>query len=135
MEARQEELHSAFTQPRSLPASFGAAFRGLFNLLRTQRNMRVHLAITAVVAALAAALGVSWCDWLFLVLAVALVLVAEALNTAVEALVDLVSPEKRPLAGRAKDLAAAAVLLAAFFAVVIGALVFLPHLRPLVFGS
>ena len=135
MEARQEALHRAFARPHSLVATFRAAFQGLFNLLRTQRNIYIHLAIVAVVVALAAALGVARQDWLFLVLAIALVLVTEAINTAVEALVDLVSPAQRPLAGRVKDLAAAAVLLACFFAVVIGAVVFLPYLGRLVLGS
>lgn len=135
MEARQESLHRAFARPRSLPATFRAAFQGLVNLARTERSMRLHLGIVVVVVALAAALRVALSDWLFLVLACALVLVTEALNTAVETVVDWVSPEKRPLAGRAKDLAAAAVLLAAFFAVVIGILVFGPYLWALLFAS
>jgi rRNA maturation RNase YbeY len=135
MEARQESLHRSFTHPRSMADTFRAAFKGLANLLGTQRNIYIHLAIVAAVLVLAAVLGVSWYDWLFLILAIALVLVTETMNTAVEVLVDLVSPEHRPLAGRAKDLAAAAVLLAAFFAVAVGALVFAPHLWRWVFGS
>jgi undecaprenol kinase len=135
MEARQEALHQAFARPHSMGDTFRAAFKGLFNLLQTEHNIYIHLAIVAVVVMLAAVLGVSWHDWLFLVLAIALVLVTETMNTAVEALVDLVSPEKRLLAGRIKDLAAAAVLLAAFFAVVVGGLVFGPHLWRLVFGG
>lgn len=135
MAARQDALHLAFTRPRSMLDTFRAAFQGLGNLVRTERNIYIHLAVVAAVVALAAALGVSWHDWLFLVVAIALVLVTETLNTAVEALVDLVSPGQRLLAGRVKDLAAAAVLLAAFFAVVVGGLVFLPRLWRLVFGG
>lgn len=135
MAARQDALHRVFAQPRSIAATFRAAFQGLANLLQTERNIPIHLAIVACVVLLAAVLGLSRCDWLFLVLAIALVLVTETLNTAIEALVDLVCPEKRRLAGRIKDLAAAAVLLAAFFAVVVGGLMFLPRLWRLVFGG
>lgn len=135
MEARQASLHRSFAHPRSLVDTFRAAFQGLFNLPRTQRNFYLHLAIGAVAVIAAAVLGVSWTDWLVLVLTIALVLVTETMNTAIEALVDLASPEHRRLAGRAKDLAAAAVLLAAFSAVVVGVLVFGPRLWRLVFGG
>lgn len=93
--------------------------------------MRIHLLITAIVLALGLFLGLSRVDWLFLLLAIALVLVAEMLNTAVEVVVDLVSPDFHPLAGRAKDVAAGAVLLAALHAVVAGVLIFGPHLQQL----
>lgn len=93
--------------------------------------MRIHLLITASVLALGLFLGLSRVDWLFLLLAIALVLVAEMLNSAVEVVVDLVSPDFHPLAGRAKDVAAGAVLLAALHAVVAGVLIFGPHLQQL----
>ena len=67
-------------------------------------------------------------EWLALVLAMTLVLALEAVNTAIEYLTDLVSPEYHPLAGKAKDVAAAAVLIAAIGAVVVGAIVFLPRI-------
>lgn len=135
MEAWQAHLHQSFVHPHSIVDTFRAAFKGLFNLFWTQRSIYIHLAIVAVVVTLAAVLRVSWTDWLFLVLTIALVLVTETMNTAIEALVDLVSPERRPLAGRAKDLAAAAVLLTAFFAVLVGGLVFGPYLWRLLFGK
>lgn len=128
MHARQENLLLSFDEPRSMGGTFRAAFSGLRSLLRTERNVYIHLAIAAVVVLMGAVLEVALLEWAVLVVAIALVLVTETLNTAVESLVDLVSPEKRPLAGRVKDLAAAAVLLAALFAVVLGVLVFLPHL-------
>jgi diacylglycerol kinase (ATP) len=71
---------------------------------------------------------VSRADWLALVLAMAMVWVAEALNTGIEWVVDLASPEHHPLAGKAKDVAAAGVLLASMAAVVVGLLVFVPRL-------
>lgn len=109
-------------------ASFGHAFRGLGVLLR-QANARIHLAVAAGVVALAAWLGVGARDWIALVGAIVLVLAAEALNTALEHAVDIASPAWRPLARDAKDVAAAAVLICALGAAVVGALVFWPYLR------
>lgn len=128
MMARQEELLRAFERRRPLTASFRAAFTGLGNLFLTQRNARIHAAIALLAVALGGILGLAVWEWAVLVLTIALVFVAEGLNTALEALVDLASPETRPLARRAKDVASAAVLLAALFAVAVGALLFLPHL-------
>jgi diacylglycerol kinase len=111
--------------------AFYRAGSGLARTVTTQRNMKIHLLATAAVLALAGLLELSREEWLFLLLAIFLVLVAEALNTAVETVVDLVSPGPNPLAGRAKDIAAGAVLLAALHAVVAGALIFGPHLQRL----
>lgn len=108
--------------------SFGYAFRGITVLLRTQVNARIHLLATIVVVAAGLKVGVSRGEWLALLVAMALVWTAEAFNTALEFLTDLASPESHPLAGKAKDVAAAAVLIAAFFAVVIGVVVFSAHL-------
>lgn len=108
--------------------SFRHAFRGLAVLLATQHNAWIHAGVTLLVIGLAAALGVSRLEWAVLVLAIALVWSAEGLNTAVEWLCDVVSPEQHPLVGRAKDVAAASVLLAAAGAAVAGLLVFVPRL-------
>ncbi|MGB9723990.1 MAG: rRNA maturation RNase YbeY [Chloroflexia bacterium] len=135
MEVRQERLLDAFQQPRSLLFSFRAAFAGLGNAVRTQRNMAVHLGIAVLVLALGALVGLTPQEWALLLLTIALVLAAETFNTALEAVVDLASPERRPLARRAKDLAAAAVLLAALFSVAIGVVLFLPHLREILLGK
>lgn len=129
MMARQERLWAAFDHRRSLLVSFGAAFSGLGNLIRTQRNARLHLLATLLVLLVGVWLGLARWEWVVLLLTVALVLVAEALNTAIEALVDLASPEVRSLARRSKDVAAAAVLLAAIFSLVIGLLLFWPYLE------
>jgi diacylglycerol kinase (ATP) len=100
-------------------------------LLRTQTNARLHLLATIVVIGAGLGLQISRMEWLAIVAVIGLVWVAEGLNTAIEAAVDLVSPERHPLAGRAKDVAAGAVLLAAVTAVVVGALVFGPRLLAL----
>lgn len=106
--------------------SFRFAGSGLLHLVTTQPNARVHLLATAVVACLAFWLALSPLEWAIVAWAVFAVWIAEAFNTAVEAVVDLASPEWRPLGKVAKDVAAAGVLLAALFAVTVAALVFVP---------
>jgi len=108
---------------------FRDAFRGLRLLLSGQTNARIHAVATLLVLVVACWLrpGVVECG--LLVAAVTAVWVAEALNTAVELLTNLVSPEYRPLAGQVKDVAAGAVLLAALGSVVTAVLVFGPLLR------
>jgi diacylglycerol kinase len=112
----------------SLPAAFGYAFRGILWVVASQRNMKIHLAAAAAVSAAAVWFELSLVEGAVAVLAVALVMVAETINSAIEKVVDLVTPEYHQLARLAKDAAAGAVLLAAFFSVVIGVLVFLPHI-------
>ncbi len=111
--------------------SFAYAFAGLRTLFATQPNFRIHAFAAVAVAAAGWALRVTLADWLWLTAAIAGVLVTEALNTALEFLADAVSTDHHPLIGKAKDCAAAAVLLAALGAVVVGLLVFGPHLLAL----
>ncbi len=108
--------------------SFSFAGQGVWYAVRTQRNMRVHLlaALAAVIAGLI--LRISAVDWACVLLAIGMVLTAEALNTVVEALADLCTEEFHPLAKIAKDTAAGAVLIAAAAAVGVGVAVFLPKL-------
>ncbi len=108
-------------------ASFGHALRGLTVLLR-QPNARIHVGVALVVVALAWALQVSVLEWCALALAMALVLGAEALNTAIELVVDMVQPEWHALARDAKDVAAAGVLLCSLGAAIVGLCVFTPRL-------
>lgn len=115
-------------------ASFRHAFRGLGSLLRDEHNARIHLAATLAVLVLGLVAGVSRLEWALLLLAIALVWVAEALNSAVEHIADAVHPERHPLIGRAKDVAAAGVLVAAALAAAIGLLVFLPYLGGMLNG-
>lgn len=119
------------TRPFSLAGrarSFSHAFRGIGVLLARQHNARVHLAATLLVVALAVWLRVSRGEWALLVAAMGLVWMAEALNSAVEELADAVHPGQHPGVGRAKDVAAAGVLLAAVAAAVIGGLILIPRL-------
>ena len=111
-------------------ASFGHAGRGVWSALRSEIHLRFHAAATVVVLGLGFYYRLGRLEWALVALAVAGVWTAELLNTAIEALTDLASPDLHPLAGKAKDVAAGAVLLAAAGAVVVGALVFGPHLFP-----
>lgn len=108
--------------------TFLNAWRGITETIRSERNFKIHLAIALVVVALAAWLGLPLSDWLWVGLSIAFVLISELLNTAIESLVDLASPTYHPLAKRAKDVAAGAVLLAAIFAVIVGLTIFIPKL-------
>lgn len=107
--------------------SFRCALHGIAILVRTQHNAWLHLVGTALVLALGFVLEVTRSDWCLLTLAISQVWIAEGLNTAVEILADAVTLEQHPLIGKAKDVAAGAVLLSALGATAIGLLVFLPH--------
>ena len=108
--------------------SFAYAFAGIWTMLRSQQNAWIHLAATVLVSALGFILHISTADWCWIVLAIMSVWTAEALNTAFEFLADVASPEFHPLVKHAKDVAAGAVLIAAFGAAVIAVLVLGPHL-------
>lgn len=108
--------------------SFRYAFAGIVYTLRTQHNAWIHSLISAAVLALGLWLGLRPIDWALIIVAGALVWSLEVANTAVEALVDLVSPEPHPLARIAKDAAAGAVLIAACAAALVGLLVLGPPL-------
>jgi len=112
----------------SLLRSFGYAFSGIAYLLRSQRNARIHAAITLVVVGLGIWLRLTGPQWAVLVLAMGLVWTAETVNTALENLVDLASPQVDPAAKSIKDLAAAAVLMAALAAAAVGVMVLGPAL-------
>jgi diacylglycerol kinase (ATP) len=107
--------------------SFVHAWRGVAYLVGTQHNAWIHLFATVAVVAAGVLFDLSRWEWCWLILAIGLVLAAEAMNSAVEALADAVSPEFNAGVGRAKDVAAAAVLILAVTAALIGVLVFLPH--------
>ncbi|HQX01395.1 MAG TPA: diacylglycerol kinase family protein [Anaerolineales bacterium] len=109
-------------------ASFRYAFQGWHHVFRTQQNMWIHGVIATVVFFLALWLRLPAHDWAMLVLTTAMVFAAEFMNTAIEAVVDLASPDKHPLAKIGKDVGAAAVLVAALAAILIGLLILGPPL-------
>lgn len=105
--------------------SFKYAFKGLSTFLVTEANAKIHFLAAIVVVALGVLFEISRTDWLWLSLAISIVLIVEVINTAIEALVDMVQPEFDVKAGRIKDMAAGSVLIAAIFACLIGLNVFL----------
>ena len=109
--------------------SFQYAGRGIRTML-AQHNARLHALATVLVVIAGCVLQISRQDWCWIVLAMMAVWTAEALNTALELLCDVASPDFHPLVEQAKDVAAAAVLLSAIGAVAVGLLVFVPHLIP-----
>ena len=108
--------------------SFKYAFHGWGHVLRTQHNTWIHSTIATAVFVLALWLRLPLRDWAVLILTTAMVFSAEFVNTAIEAVVDLASPDKHPLAKIGKDVGAAAVLVAALAAILIGLLILCPPL-------
>jgi diacylglycerol kinase len=108
--------------------SIGIAFNGIIDLIRSENNAKIHLISTIVVIIV----GLKWqflaIEWLWISLAIAGVWVAELINTALEKLTDLISPETNPIAKKIKDYAAGAVLVMAIWAIFVFCLISLPHL-------
>jgi undecaprenol kinase len=114
--------------------SFVCAGRGLALLCLTQANFRIHIAASICAIALGWLFWISVIEWLILVLTIALVLTTEALNTVLEKTVDLCQPDRHPAARDAKDLSAAAVLIASTCAFIVGVVLFGPRLARLLTG-
>ncbi len=114
--------------------SFRYAIAGLITLVRSENNARIHLIATVVVLLLAWYLEFSYLEWAILVILTGLVWMAEAFNTSLEKLADLVSSEYHPLIKASKDLAAAGVLIAALIAVIAGGILIIPKLIKLAGG-
>ena len=108
--------------------SFGHAFRGWWHVLKTQHNAWIHAVAAVLVFILALWLNLPPQDWAILILTITMVFMAEFLNTAIEAVVDLASPAHHPLAKVGKDVGAAAVLISALAAILIGLLILGPPL-------
>lgn len=121
--------HGKYIKNSSLFRSFDCAAKGIIWVTAGQRNMKLHLLAAVAVIVAAVRFEISYLETALIFFAIGLVVVAEMVNTAIEATVDLVTREYNPLAGRAKDAAAGAVLLAAFFSVTVGILVFLPYVK------
>jgi diacylglycerol kinase (ATP) len=108
--------------------SFTYAWRGIAIFIRTTHNAWIHLVILAIITAAGFYFQISTTDWMMLVFAAGLVLMAEAFNTAIEIDIDLTSPNFHPFARDTKDVAAGAVLIAAVTAAIIGILIFAPYI-------
>jgi len=108
--------------------SIGIAFYGIIDLIKSENNAKIHLISTIVVIIVGLKLQFLAIEWLWISLAIAGVWVAELINTAIEKLTDLVSPEINPIAKKVKDYAAGAVLVMAIWAIFVFCLISLPHL-------
>lgn len=114
----------------SLTKSFKFAFEGIKAAFKEEPNLRIHFIFAFITLVAAFLLNFSAVEWLILAFTISLVLILELLNTALEALVNLVSPEVKPEAKIAKDVSAAAVFLSAALSVVVGIVLFLPKILP-----
>lgn len=112
---------------RQRSKSFSYAFRGIITLIKEQQNAWIHLSITVLVIVAGIVLNIPAQQWIAVIVAIVMVWLAEALNTAIEIVCDLVSPDYHPLVKKAKDIAAGAVLVAAMGAAIIGVIIFLPY--------
>lgn len=108
--------------------SFGFAGRGIYNAFLSEVNLKIHFGIASAVIICGFYFNISLFEWVACLLCIGLVFGLELINTAIETIVNLVSPKHNELAGRAKDIAAGAVLLGAIISVIIGCLIFLPKI-------
>ena len=111
---------------RNRVKSFSYAFQGIKTFFQTQHNAWIHTLASVIVIILGIVVNLSTSEWCWIGLAIALVFITEMLNTAIEFLTDLVSPEYHSKAKKTKDVAAGAVLLATFFAVLLALFIFIP---------
>lgn len=107
--------------------SFRFAFKGMSTVFRYEPNMHLHVLASLAVLVMAYLFEVTRVEWCLLILCIGIVWMAEIFNTAIETLTDLVSPERNPLAGKTKDMAAGAVLMAALMAAAVGLIIFIPY--------
>jgi diacylglycerol kinase len=108
--------------------SFVFAGKGLLTLIKEEHNAQIHVGISLLVIAAGFYLGLSNSEWMLIVFLIGFVFALEAINSSIENLADFVSPNQHPLIGKVKDLAAAAVLIGAINAAIIGLLVFIPKI-------
>ena len=114
--------------------SFKYAFSGIVQAYRGEQNLRIHTFIAILVIVFGFFLKISYFEWISCLLLIALVLMAEFFNTAIEYVVDLASPKVHPLAKAAKDVASAGVLMMAIISVIVGLIIFLPKLIDFIGG-
>jgi len=110
------------------------ALNGLWHVLKSQQNAHLHLIATVIVVLTGLWLGLSIANWVFLLLVIGMVWIAEFLNTALEVIVNLASPDQHPLAKVGKDLGAAAVLIATIIALIIGIIILGPPIIDKLWG-
>jgi diacylglycerol kinase len=123
-----ESLPRKKTGFASLARSFSFAFDGIVQVIRGQRNFRIHLVFALIVIISGYLFSISTTEWCIVLFTIGLVLSMEVFNTAVEKLVDFISPGFHPMAGKIKDIAAGGVLITAIAAILIGLIIFIPKI-------
>lgn len=123
--------HAGERRDFTVKNSFGFAFSGIAYAFKTQRNIKIHLAIGILAVILGIVFGVDVTDWIAITICIFCMFALELINTSIESVVDMVSPQWSEPAKRAKDCAAGAVCIAAFGSVVVGCIVFIPKLLAL----
>lgn len=113
---------------KSLINSFKYACMGIKSAIKSERNMKIHVLATLIVTALGFILGLDPLEWVACIFSIVIVISSEMLNTAIETIVDLVSPNINPLAKKAKDIAAGSVLVMAIGALLVGLIIFIPKI-------
>lgn len=108
--------------------SFGYAWHGIWCCIGKEQNLSFHLIATVLVIGAGCFFQITRTEWAIVLLCIGIVISAELFNTAIEKLVDLVSPQRHPVAGQVKDIAAGAVLVCAFAAMIVGLVIFLPYI-------
>lgn len=123
-----------YKQMKKRIRSFGYALKGVKAVFGKEANMNIHLIMMALVVICGFLFSISVTEWMLCIICFGVVISLEMMNSAIENLVDLVSPEKNKLAGRAKDIAAGAVLVAAISAAIVGLIIFVPKGWEMLFG-
>lgn len=118
---------------KRLIKSFTYAIQGIKAVIDTETNMKIHILVSVFVIILGFVFCISTSEWLACIICIGLVFSAETMNTSIESLVDMVSPERKPQAGKIKDIAAGGVFLAAIVSVVVGIIIFLPRIWIMIF--
>lgn len=113
---------------KKLINSFKYAIDGFISSFKTERNMKIHVLAMIVVVALGLFLKLDKIEWSIIIIAIVTVISAELFNTAIETIVDMITPEKNDKAKLAKDISAAAVLILAIGAAIVGAIIFIPRI-------
>jgi diacylglycerol kinase len=115
--------------------SLNYAIQGILYTIKTQSNMRFHVVAGILVVILGIFFRITTIEWLFIITAISVVIIAECVNTAIECTIDLITKEHHILAKHSKDTAAGAVLIASIMAIAIGTIIFLPRLKGVFLGT
>ena len=120
--------HKFKKEQKRLINSFKYAIEGFISSFKTERNMKIHVLATIIVILLGIILKISTIEWCFCIISIVMVISAELFNTAIETIVDMISPEKNEKAKLAKDISASAVLAFSIGAAIIGIIIFVPKI-------